>query len=85
MINPSVGIPQLLVQEQLEELMWAALHHFLASTSSNAYNISTISSEGVISETTGKYSPKMKVWQESIPTQELAACNSRHETCLGIA
>lgn len=40
MINPSVRIPQLLVQEQLEALTWAALHHFLASTSSRAHNIS---------------------------------------------
>lgn len=76
MINPSVRIPQLLVQEQLGELMRAALHHFLVATSSRAHNVSTISSEGVTSETTGKYSPKMNVWQGSTPTQELAALDS---------
>lgn len=73
MINPSVTIPQLLVQEQLGKARGAAPHHFLASTSSHAHNISTVSSEGVISETTGKYPPKMKIWQESTPTQKLAA------------
>lgn len=75
MINPSVRIPQLLVQEQLGELMRAALHHFLVATSSRAH-VSTISSEGVTSETTGKYSLKMNVWQGSTPTQELAALDS---------
>lgn len=76
MINPSVRIPQLLVQEQLGELMRAALHHFLVATSIPAHNVSTISSEGVTSETTGKYSLKMNVWQGSTPTQELAALDS---------
>lgn len=36
------------------------LRHFLVSTCSRAFSVSTISSKGVISETTGKYSPKTK-------------------------